>query len=510
MAETFVTNGREKTAVYVRPGGPGNRWKIANTGGAEVDAITGGAVDVESKFGVNGRGQSVYLGSRKTGNPGRRTTTLRYRPEIAKYLAQQTIKNCPFDVMVQVRCGELSATSYDIAQALYDASTTNVSTSSMLANLAEGTDDDQMIALDLSGAPLFEDFAKLGMIDISAAVSDFAINQIISVGGQACAGGCSTIDNPGDLEYFAVTDRDNTPGYLSQATPRFLWTSINADGSISWSGVYVNSALNADATSVAKLGDYVFVAANGVHYAAIEDVRNGVPNPFRAVTGLSTPNFPTSIVAVGDVLWGVGTGGRIYKSNPDGFAWSIYSDAVVTTANLTTLGLLDSTLGYFAGASGTLVQLNGSSLRLVPIRTSVTGSPITTAITGVAVADQRGDEVLVTLSNGTMYISKNARATIPTFTAVDGPDFGVGSLTAPQFVGYRGNHLFVLQTTPTGNTTRLLRDISGGAGQWEKVSEYVAPSNFGINSVAMANINSGMVAGEAHEGFAFIGRVTPK
>lgn len=510
MAETFVTNGREKTAVYVRPGGPGNRWRLANDKGAEVDAITGGAVDVESKFGVNTRGQSVYLGSRKTGNPGRRTTTLRYRPEIAKYLAQQTIKNCPFDVMVQVRCGDLSATSYDIAQALYDASTTNVSTSSMLANLAEGTDDDQMIALDLSGAPLFEDFAKLGMLDISAAVSDFAINQIISVGGQACAGGCSTIDNPGDLEYFAVTDRDNTPGYLSQATPRFLYTSINADGSISWSGVYINSALNADATSVAKLGEYVFVAANGVHYAAIEDIKNGVTNPFRSVTGLTTPNFPTAIVAIGDVLWGVGTGGRIYKSNPDGFAWSIFSDAVVTTANLTTLALLDSTLGYFAGASGVLVQLNGSSLRLVPIRTSVTGSPITTAITGVAVADQRGDEVLVTLANGTMFLSKNARATIPTFTAVDGPDFGVGSLTAPQFVGYRGNHLFVLQTTPVGNTTRLLRDISGGAGQWEKVSEYVAPSNFGINSVAMANINSGMVAGEAHEGFAFIGRVTPK
>lgn len=511
MAEAFVTNGREKTAVYIRPGGPGNRWKLANVGGAEVDAITGGATDVESKFGTNSRGQSVYLGSRKTGNPGRRTTTLRYRPEVAKFLAQQTIKNCPFDVMVQLRCGDITATSYDVAQALYDASTTNVSTSNMLANLAEGTDDDQMIALDLSGAPLFEDFAKLVMLDVSGTVSDFAINQIISVGAQACAGGCSTLDNPGDLEYFAVTDRDNTPGYLSQATPRFLYSTVGSDGvSINWSGVYINSALNADATSVAKLGDYVFVAANGVHYALIEDIRNGVTNPFRSVTGLTSPNFPTAIVAVGDVLWGVGAGGRIYKSNPDGFAWSIYSDAAVTSAALTSLALLDSTLGYFAGASGTLVQLNGSSLRLVPIRTSPTAAALTTTITGVAVADQRGDEVLVTLSNGTMFLSKNARASVPTFTAVDGPDFGVGSLTAPQFVGYRGNHLFVLQTTPTGNTTRLLRDISGGAGQWELVSQYVSPSNFGINSVAMANINSGMVVGEVHESFAFLGRVTSR
>lgn len=509
MTEAYVTNGREQTAVYIRPGGPGNRWKLANAAGAELDDITGGGTDVESKFGVNSRGQSVYLGSRKTGNPNRRTTTMRYRPEIAKFLAQQSIKNCPFDVVVLQRCGDVSATNYDVAQALYDASTTNVSTGSMLAHLAEGVQDDKMVALDLSGAPLFEDFAKLVMLDTSGTVSDFAINQIISVGSQACAGGCSTLDNPGDLEYFAVTDRDNTPGYLSQATPRFLWSTSTDGESITWSGVYINSALNADATSVAKLGDYVFVAANGVHYALIEDIKNGITNPFRTVTGL-TSNFPTAIVTVGDVLWGVGAGGRIYKSNPDGFAWSVYSDATVTSSALTALAMLDSTLGYFAGASGTLVQLNGSSLRLVPIRTSPTAAALTTTITGVAVADQRGDEVLVTLSNGTMYLSKNARASVPTFTAVDGPDFGVGSLTAPQFVGYRGNHLFVLQTTPTGNTTRLLRDISGGAGQWELVSQYVSPSNFGINSVAMANINSGMVAGEVHESFAFLGRVKSK
>lgn len=507
MSEAFVTNGREKTATYVRPGGPGNRWKLANDAGAEVDAITGGATDVESKFGTNVRGQTVYLGSRKTGNPGRRTTTLRYRPEIAKYLAQQALKNCPFDVMVQFRCGDVSATSYDVAQALYDASTTNVSTSSMLANLVEGTDDDQMIALDLSGGPIFEDFVKLVLLDVSGTVSDFAINATLAVGAQACAGGCANADNAGDLDYWAVTDKDSTPGYLSQATPRFLWTT---DAGATWSGVYVNSALNADATGVAKLGDYVFVVANGVHYALFEDIKNGVSNPFKAVVGLTSPDFPTAIWTQGDVLWGVGAGGKIYKSNPDGFRWSIYNNAGVTSNALTALALLDSTLGYFAGASGTLVQLNGSSLRLVPIKTSPTAAALTTTITGVAVADQRGNEVVVTLANGTMYISRNARDSVPVFTQIDGPDFGVGSLAAPQFVGYKGNHLFVLQTTPTGNTTRLMRDISGGAGQWELVSQYTSPSQFGINAVAMANINSGLVAGEVHETYAFIGRVQAK
>lgn len=499
-------NRSQTSAAYIRKGGPGNRWTLLDETGAQVDAMTGGAADVESRFGLNAKGQRQYLGAMIQGDAARFTTSTMFRLDSARLIAQLRKSNCPFDLFVQQRCGDIGALNYSWGLVYYDGYTTNLSFDNSLALLADNTQTDLMRQLDLSLAPIEDAALKLVHRDISGTVSDFGYNDIISVGVARCSGDCGAVgENDGEQDFWAVTDADNTPGHGGAAAPQFKWTE---DGGTTWnsSSIQVLLGATAHANAVAKAGDYVIVAGEtGIAYAKFQDIKDGVANPWTLAYSASGLN---DIVSVGgDALWVCGDGGVILKSTDGGFSWTSVTSP--TANNLFSAAYVDNTTIYFAGASGTLVQYFNGTLSVIPVRTSVGGAAITATFNRVAAAPLRGNEVYIGTATGLMYRCTNALGSYPLFALMTGlPLSGNGSISALEFVGYKGSVLFIVQTAANG-TSRVLRDISGGATgmQIEEVGGFTSPSNFGITAIAPASITRALTVGEIHETYGFIGSV---
>ncbi len=90
------------------------------------------------------------------------------------------------------------------------------------------------------------------------------------------------------------------------------------------------------------------------------------------------------------------------------------------------------------------------------------------------------------------------------------PASGSGSIDDIQAGGFRGSVLFILQSN-AANTSRVLRDITGGATAMkiENVGDFTNPANFRLNSIAPASITRAITVGQIHETYAFIGSVLP-
>lgn len=501
-------NTSEKTAVYIRKGGPGNPITLLDEGGAMIDAPTGGAADVESRFGLDSRGRRVYLGALKQGDDARITTTGNFRVDLARFLTQLRLGRCPFDLYVYERCGDLSPTNYSGGYILYDGYTTNKSFDNPLTQLADNTGQDLMRALDLSFAPIEDAALKLVHKDITNTVSDFDINKVISVGVPRCSGDCSIVgENDGEQDFWAVTDADNTPGHGGFSAPRFLYTE---DGGQNWNGSSVTVLLGGNLFGVAKAGDFVIVAGStGIAYAKYQDIKDGVALPWSLA--LSATNINDVVAVSSDTLYACANSGIIYKSTDGGFTWSTLSNGTLTAQNLNSISFVDSTIGYFAGNSGALVQYFNGTLSLITVRTSVGGAAITANFNVVATAPFRGSEIYLGTSTGLTYRCTNATGSYPLFTLMTGlPLSGSGSIDDLQFGGFRGSVLFIVQSN-AANNSRVLRDITGGATAMkiEIVGDFTNPSNFLINSIAPASITRAITVGQIHETYGFIGSILP-
>lgn len=501
-------NLSEQTIAYIRKGGPGNPWTLLDENGAMIDAFTGGAADVESRFGLNSQGQRTYLGAMKQGDNARITTTASFRLEISRLLSQLRQGRCPFDIMVNQRCGTVDPLNYLGGLILYDGYTTNKSYDNTLALLVDNTQTDVLRALDLSFAPIEDAALKLRHLDITNTVSDFDINKVISVGVARCSGDCSIVgENDGEQDFWAVTDADTTPGHGGFSAPRFLYTE---DGGTTWNGSSVTVLLGGNLFGVAKAGDYaIVVGSTGIAYAKFQDIKDGVSLPWTLALSASNINDVTFVSS--DTGYACANSGVIYKSTDGGFTWSTLSNGTLTSQNLNSVSFVDSTTGYFAGNSGVLITYFNGTLSLLTVRTSVGGAAITANFNVVATAPFRGNEVYLGTSTGLMYRCTNATGSYPLFTLMTGlPLSGSGSIDDIQFGGFRGSVLFILQSNANGYT-RVLRDITGGATamKCENVGDFTNPSNFGINSIAPASITRAITVGQIHETYGFIGSVLP-
>lgn len=503
-------NLSEQTIAYIRKGGPGNPWTLLDENGAMIDAFTGGSADVESRFGLNSRGQRTYLGALKQGDDARITTTASFRLEISRLLTQLRTGRCPFDLAVLQRCGTVDPANYIGGLILYDGYTTNKSYDNTLALLTDNTQTDVLRALDLSFAPIEDAALKLRHLDITNTVSDFDINRVISVGVAKCSGDCGVVgENDGEQDFWAVTDADSTPGHGGASAPRFLYTE---DGGLTWNGSSVTPLLGASSNlfAVAKAGDYAIVGGtNGIAYAKFQDIKDGVSIPWALALSASNINDMTFVSS--DTGYAVANSGVIYKTTDGGFTWTVLSNGTLTVQNLNRVSFVDSTTGYFAGNSGALITYFNGTLALLPVRTSVGGAAITVNFISLATAYGRGNELFLGTSTGVMYRCTNATGSYPLFTLMTGlPLSGSGSIDDIQFGGFRGSVLFIVQSN-AANTSRVLRDITGGntAMKIENIGDFNNPANFKINSIAPASITRAITVGQIHETYGFIGSVLP-
>lgn len=503
---TLWSNLSERSAVYIRKGGAGNPITLLDETGAMLEAMTGGASDVESRFGLNSKGQRTYLGAIKQGDAARFTTSASFRLDLARLIDQLRRGNCPFDLYILQRCGDLSLLNYNGGLVYYDGYTTNKSFSDSMAMLVDNTETDMMRQLDLSFAPIEDALLKLVHKDISETWSDFDINKVISVGVARCAGDCGVVgENDGEQDFWAVTDADSTPGHGGFSAPRFLYTE---DGGTTKNGSSVQVLLGGNLFAVAKAGEYAIVGGStGIAYAKYQDIKDGVVNPWTLALSASNINDITFVSS--DVGYAAANTGVIYKTTDGGFSWTVLSNGTITAQNLNSVSFVDSTTGYFAGNSGALVQYFNGTLSLMPVRTSVGGALITANFNVVATAPLRGNELVLGTSTGLMYLCENATGSYPLFQAMSGLDgLGSGSIDDIQFAGYKGSMMFVVQTAANG-TSRVHRDLTGGnvAMKCEIIGGYTNPSNFGINSIAPASITRALTVGQVHETYGFVGSI---
>ncbi len=504
-------SGADHTAVDIQPGGPGNPWINLDPNGM-LDAPSGGGRDRTTLW---GRGETGLQprGLNLTSNPHDWTGNASY-PLTAKNFLDRNI-DCPFTIRARARCGKFSnLVDYGSPGILVYAEATNNdwSYSNPVAAM-DGTEADVKrsfafnASIEIRVQPVAHD-------DISAIpLADADFNKVINIGFQRCVGDCG----PGQTEedqFLAVTDRDSTPGYSGNAAARLYWT---LDRALTWNSVSIDPFTLADATDVVYLGDRIvaFSPGKAPAYASFIDIQNGVlpPNLWSTATGFTgivSPNFPKAAVAPNALtIFAVGNGGRIWRSTDGGVSFTLIDNAATTTNNLNALAFQDDTLGYIGGDSGTFIRyVNGSLSRLT---VSDVNGTLSANINCVQTPPYRGSEVYLGTAGGELWRSKNVNKTVVTWTNMPIDQKGAGSITDIQFAGYQGNQMWYIQTN-AASLSRVMRDLSGGyiAGNTEAIGNYTTPSNFKYNSLAMANVNMGLVAGNLHESYGYMGMLRPQ
>jgi hypothetical protein len=313
---------------------------------------------------------------------------------------------------------------------------------------------------------------------------------------------------------LAVTDRDSTPGYSGNATARLYYT---LDKALTWNSVPIDPFTLADATDVVFLGDRIVVLSpqKAPAYASFTDIQNGVTAPnlwstATGFTGITSGNFPKKASSPNSqTIFSVGNGGRFWRSTDGGISFTLLDNGVTTANNLNAVDFQDDTLGYIGGDSGTLLRYVNGSLSRLTISDSV--GTLTANINAVRTPPFRGSEVYVGTAGGEIWRSRNANKTVVTWTRLGIDGTGAGSISDLAFAGYQGQQLYYLQKNAAG-LSRVMRDLSGGhiAGQTEQIGNYLTPSNFGYNTIAMANVNFGLVGGDIHETYAYAGVLRPE
>jgi len=497
MGELWKVN---QTVVEIQRGGPGNPILLLDPS-ATVTGPSGGGQTVADRWTRDfKRGAGAYkrAGVYKDSAPERFTFDLMTNLQVKDFLEKLTRMSCEHILRVRYHCGNVEdVANYSSILAYTESFGTGYNYDNNVANGTEPIDVPLMTVVNESASEEVR-IPKIQHLKISGSVSDFALNDVISVGVEQCAGDCGG-ENDGNQDYWAVGDVDTTPGYGGTGAPNFYYTE---NGGTSWTSKAIDVALSANAFRVYKIGGYVFatLGASGVAYARFQDIKDGVSNPWALATGLSGLTVNALAYAGGTDVYAACNGGNIYKSTDGGFTFSVLSAGTVTAQNLNDVQFVSNTLGWFVGNSGAIVKYFNGALSLVAV------SGLTANIGTAAVQVDRPKELYLGTTTGLVYRTRDVGVTWASMAFIGS---GTGQVNKLIFGGPKGIHLFVLQRNVAGTKSRLLRDLSGGALGYnvEIVGSYDSPANSIINSFAPSDANTGISVGEIDGGAAFIGRV---
>lgn len=510
MATIWGSDG-DQAIVDVRPGGPGTNWRILDLNGM-LDAPSGGGRARTTLWGRGKNGGIEPRGLIYTDNPHDWTANMSYPLNAQNFLIDVLFK-CPFDVRARQKCDKpdlMTNVSSPGALGYVEVTNNDFSYSDPVSN-SDGIQGDVKKQLAIT-ATMEVLYTPVAHDDIKKDTSDVDINRVLSIGAFRCGGKCGQGKSE-ENEWIAVTDRDNTPGYSGNAVARLIYT---VDRWKTRSSVPIDTFTAADASDVVFLGDRIIVFSpdKAPAYASWQDILNGVtaPNLWSTMTGFSgitAGSFPRAACATdGSTVFMVGNTGRIWQS-VGGTSATLIDNGATTTQNLTTLDFQSDVLGFIGGANGTLLRYYNGAITVLPVA-DANGSPLTAAINRVRVPSKRESEVYLATAGGELWRSRNATDTRPSYENLDIDKKGQGSLTDMGFAGYKGDQLYIIQTNADGKS-RILRDWSGGAANTDLVAvgTFDTPANSKFNSIAMANVNMGIVVGQINGGYGYIGMIRP-
>lgn len=479
--------------LFVQPGGPGNAWLYTDPE-IDVDTIAGGDVSFESDY-----ARGFYIGSRETSNPGDLTGTVLARHYNARSTLRELAKNrCYYGMLLVSGCPELDITVFNGALNLVDAAFTTIfNSSSKAVDSMDHANEKFNDSLPFRAAALME-MRPLAHSSITGGVNA-AINHVIGIGNRQCAGWCG-VENDGSQEYVAVG-----AAVGPSTVPRIYYTS---NGGTTWKSCTLTGVTDGTAVRVTRSGDRILIAITGtsaglwaVSYATLKDPATTTAIAASLVSGISAGTTVNDVLAVNNSIFAVGNTGNIWKSTDRGYSFSVLNNTA-TANNLTRIAARDEDTVYFGGVTGTLlVYLNRTAVTVIS-PSAITGDDVT----ALAVPFRWTDEVYVGTSTGEVWRSRDSRVT---WTQVRFNGDNTGVIDDLQFAGIFGTLLFIIQTIVTP-ASRVLVDRSGGAGgaAVQVLGSYTSPSNAGMNSLAMTDVNYGIVVGDVITSLGYIGRIS--
>lgn len=330
---------------------------------------------------------------------------------------------------------------------------------------------------------------------ISGTVTTLAINDIVSIGYSRAAGDVAgeNTNNPGNKEYVFITAKSG-----AGAPSRVFYT---ADKGATWSNT---TTLNDfDGKGICKAGQFIVIAGNdatggGLAYAPVSAVRAGTATWTRS-TGVAAGQRVQAVRAINDTtVIAVGNSGAWWLSVDSGRTF--VAQTAVSANNLTCIAVAGDDLQWFGGASQTLIR------RYKDVPAAVTVPGLTGTINDVAVPPgmNRGQEIYVASSDGSVRRSGNGAATAPTWANMR-DESDVTSVDAITFGGPNGEFCYIAETDATPSS-RVVCDHSGGyfANDSEVLGTFAAPANSSINKMAAADHYTVMAVGDVNTSQGYI------
>lgn len=342
----------------------------------------------------------------------------------------------------------------------------------------------------------------LTLSDLRGTVTTLAINAVANVGYSRWAGEVAgeNQNNPGNKEWLAGTAKGGVG-----VAPKLLMT---LDKGATWYALTCTGLTDFTITGIAKVGGNIVISGSdatggGLAYCAWETVKaQTTAVTFTRSTNIAAGTQFNGVKAIdSQTAIACGPAGAVYISTDGGRSFSSAGTPVTANA-LTCCAVVDSTLQWFGGASGTLVRRYKGVMSVIP----VTGIG-TAAINSLAVPTGmlRGTELFVGSAAGNVYVTVNGTATTPTWTTRAFDSSGAGAVDGMAFAGNDGEVLFVLQTNGSSQS-RLLRDLSGGylGNDVEIVSSFTSPANSTFNAVDAADPQTAMIVGDVNATYGAI------
>lgn len=504
IASTMIWDSKN-AIVLIQPKGFGHQIYAVDPR-TSVDAPAGGDISFESLYQNNTR--AGYVRTIQTSNPGRVTSTVK-SPFITKTipaLRKMMTRLCPGNIYILTGCSALdqvNVSDYDELIVFYDVFFTNspvvMTGMPVLSGDAPAADNQD---LKVSGAFTAADAIEclqLAPEDISGTTATGAINDIISLMRERCAGNCGD-EVEIDDEFIFITA---APGGTYD-DPELFYTG---DKGATWVRNILTGVGDGDGVSVTLSGNNVIFGVTGtdagVYYANLADVMDGTAVGVEA-TGVGTLAV-NAVKAFGNIVIAAGDAGRVWISQDGGYSYEVLAATTVVTSE---------NLNGIAGMNQDLIWVFGDNGALLRIRNLQTPSLVTTGISdNILTGDVpalRPNELYLGTDGGDVYVSINATISAPSFETREF-DKPAGGSTIPslRFGGAKGCTLFLVQTNASSDS-RILMDRSGGnlGGNAVVVGSFSSPVNNGINAIAPATQNYALAGGEVESTYALIVRVS--
>lgn len=198
-------------------------------------------------------------------------------------------------------------------------------------------------------------------------------------------------------------------------------------------------------------------------------------------------------------IWGVTSGGFIYKSEDGGLTWATQDAGLATVQNLNCVHFLDRSLGYAAGASNTVLRTLNGGLTWAALTAPAGQAGIAVNVVE-AVTEQR---VWLGYADGKVFFSEDQGATwtqrtngLPTTTT------GSPSITGLSFV----NELQGVLVRNQSSVGTIFQTIDGGY-TWQRVT---TPTNAGLNTIRYVTPKLAFAVGAAQGGTGVLLRVAAR